>query len=114
MKSYDWIVKIKETTDLNSDNKVAIAIGLTRAAISDHKHGRAKAFSDEHCLKIAEILGVSFSEVVADQRAEGAKNPELKSAWQQVAKTLSQSAALAVTGLALLPAMESASRYILC
>ena len=114
MKSYEWIKKVRTALELTSDNQAAQHIGITRSAVSMHKAGKVKALNDGQCMRVAELLGINPAEVIADQHAEATENPALKSVWQNMAKTLSQSAALAVTDLALLPAMESASRYILC
>lgn len=114
MKGYEWVTRIKKETELNSDNKVAIAIGVTRALISDHKHGRAKVFGDETCMKIASLLNIPPQNVIADQHAEGAKDPELRKVWQEIAKTISQSAASFSIFATLLAASFSAPQYILC
>tara|TARA_Y100001934_G_C12262407_1_gene730712 strand:- start:48 stop:392 length:345 start_codon:yes stop_codon:yes gene_type:complete len=94
MKSYEWIVRVKDELELPSDNKAAMLIGVTRSAVSHHKSGKLKQLKDEHCMKVAELLGINPAEVIADQHAEGADNPALKSVWQSMAKNLSQSAAV--------------------
>ena|GEM_PF-4950347 len=84
MKSYNWVLKLKSECGITSDNQVAQTLGLTRAAISDHKNGRAVSFADEQCMKIAELLDLEPIAVIADQRAEGAKNPNMKAVWERV------------------------------
>ena len=114
MKSYEWIKKVRTALELTSDNQAAQHIGITRSAVSMHKAGKVKALNDGQCMRVAELLGINPAEVIADQHAEATENPALKSVWQNMAKTLSQSAALAITALALLQPMESTSQYILC
>ncbi|WP_339677501.1 hypothetical protein, partial [uncultured Zhongshania sp.] len=88
MRGYEWVELIKRETDLKSDNKVALAIGITRSAISDHKHGRAASFYDEQCIKIAELLGLEPIVVIADQRAAGAKNDSMKAVWEKIKRNI--------------------------
>ena len=125
MKSYNWVEKIKEKTDLKSDYAVSVALGITRATISQHKTGAVSAFSDKQCIRIAEILQISAAEVLADQHAEAAKTPEEKAAWNEVVKALMSSAAavlLAFSISALNPPLANAGKvqksispnYILC
>lgn len=89
MKSYEWVKRVKAEKGLKSDNQAAIALGLNRAAISQHKSGKVKAFDDETCQRIADLLGIDVTEVLIDQHAEGAKSAELRKVWQNLGKMVS-------------------------
>ena len=94
MKSYEWVKRVRTAIRASSDNQVALALGVKRQTISDHKKGRLRSFDDETCQRIADILGIDVAEVIIDQHAEGAKSESLKKMWNDLGKMLSQSAAL--------------------
>jgi len=88
MKSYDLIQAVKTKLDLASDNQAANEIGISRSNVCDHKKGRAKTLSDAQCLKVAAILGLPPESVIADQRSEAAREPEVKQFWSNMGKKL--------------------------
>lgn len=65
-----------------SDYKIAKEIGLTRAAISDHRTGKAKGFKEAVAIKIADLLEMNRVEVVASMHYHRAKEPEVKQFWK--------------------------------
>jgi plasmid maintenance system antidote protein VapI len=115
MKSYKWIVEVKEKLNLPSDYRAAELIGITRQSVSKHKRNEAKTLKDEQCIKVADLLGISPEIVIADQHLEAAKTPEEKAVWQNFLK-LSGSAAASILGIATaLPhLLKIAGVYILC
>ena len=88
MKSYEWIVKVKEFKKLPSDNSAANLIGITRSAVSHHKIGTCLSLNDEQCLKVAELLEIEPIVVIADQRAAGAKSDSMKAVWEKVKNSI--------------------------
>lgn len=90
--------------------ELAERIQMTQGALSNHKNGKRHTLDDEQCILIAEFVGVSADKIIADQHAERAESPVVKDYWLKFAGA----AAMIGFASALLPAMESASRYILC
>lgn len=86
MKSYTWIQRAKKQNGLTSDYQAAKALGLTQASISNHKSGKSNSLDDDTCLKLSQMLDIPVEQILFDQKAESAKNPEIKQLWSKLAK----------------------------
>lgn len=121
MKSYTWIQRTKQKKGLTSDYQAAKALGLTQASISNHKSGKSISLDDDTCLKISQLLEIPVEQVLFDQKAESAKNPEMRKIWANLAKKAVAASPIILTvaflkisnlfnGLAFI----SAQQYMLC
>lgn len=93
--SYSLIEKYKVKTGITSDNKASKEIaGLTSGVVSELKSGK-RQLTDEQALVIAKVCDLDMEWVLVNLSEERSKNPEIKSAWSNLAKKL------AANGLAL-------------
>lgn len=93
-------MKINELLDeaakkFGSDYKVAKALGITPAAISNVRK-RGKNLSDYHAAKLAEMLGLSPIKVIVGLKAAKAKTREEAAYWGKL-KGLAAAGLLALT-----------------
>lgn len=78
-----------------SDYAVAKQIGISKQAISDHKHGRSFTLSDEAVIRAAAFIGVNEAYALASIHAERSKTDEAKNAWERIATSFRKRAAAA-------------------
>ena len=88
MKPYYWIEEVKKAKGLTSDYQAGEMLGIGRQRVSHYKHDRIQSFEDETCTIIAETLGIEPISVIADQRVEGAKTPNMKAVWERVKQNI--------------------------
>jgi hypothetical protein len=88
MKTQDYLDQVKVKLSLPSDYAVAKVLHLTRGAVSALRLGKAH-FSDMTALRVSEILGVPFIQVVTDCYIERAREPEVRAAWVGVLEKIS-------------------------
>jgi transcriptional regulator with XRE-family HTH domain len=82
----------KEKNEITSDNQLAIALGITRAAVSEYRHGNRKP--DIFVMsRLAEFTGRRFEEVVALIESERETNEEKKEYWQDFMRRIGATAA---------------------
>lgn len=106
----DFLDALRAKLSLSSDGQLAAHLGIHRQYISRYRNN-VISFDDEMSLRVAEILEIDGSYVMACMHHQRAKNPEVKAAWKHTAEALYGLAA-ALAGLAVLPflpGMESDS-----
>jgi predicted transcriptional regulator len=87
MKSYEYIEKVKEIKQLDTDYKVAKMMGWHQHKISNYKDGQS--MDNEAARQVAEILDVPLMKVIADmesQRFERQGKTEKAKAWSKLSK----------------------------
>lgn len=112
--SYSLIEKYKEKTGISSDNKVAKELdGLTSGRVSEIKSGK-HALTDEQALVIAKECGLSMEWVLVNLNEQRSKNPEIKSAWSNLAKKLAANGlALVLVGLLSISSGYQVGKHVL-
>lgn len=85
MKAAEWIDRVKSARDLESDYKVAKALGITRSAVSHYRIGTRQTLDEDTALKVAEALGVDPAGIIIDQVAERSKSETVRTALREVA-----------------------------
>ena len=88
MKAYEWIELLKAKKGWESDYKAAQELGLSRAALSNYKHGKRQTFDEPAAIKVAILLGEKPEAVVLDQLAEQTKTPSVRTALLAEARRL--------------------------
>lgn len=85
MKTIDLLDRCKEKLGIKQDSELTEVLGVKKAAISHYRNGIRKP--DEFmCFKIADILGLEPSAVIAAVKADGEQDEERKRFWAQYAK----------------------------
>ncbi len=82
-----YLNKIAKLTETGSDYAAAKILGITRQRISNYRTGR-NSFDNEIAFKIAVMLDMNPSEVIAELNFDKAKTPEKKKFWQEQFRTL--------------------------
>lgn len=81
-KMIDYIDAAKAIT--GSDNKTALRMGVTRAAISHYRSGRS--IPDEYGIfQLAEILEIDEREIFIALHVQSEKNPAKRRFWEKLA-----------------------------
>jgi len=88
----DLMDEIKEIKGLQSDYALAKLLAVRPQTINSYRTGRTQ-MSDEMALKATRVLGRRLAPVLAQLAVERAVDPEVKKAWQEVAKLLSRRSA---------------------
>lgn len=96
----DFLNAVKAKTGAVSDYALAPKIGLTKQMISRYRL-KKDYFSDEYCLKVAEILEIDPAIVIAAIHAERAKNESEKRVWTDIFERLGGVAAALVVSVSL-------------
>lgn len=79
-KSTEFLDKIRGITELNSDNKIAIAIGKKPSQISQIRSGKQQA-GVYATVRLAQLAGLNPIEELAAIQAEKAKSEAEKRFW---------------------------------
>lgn len=95
MKSTEWIERAMKKGNFPSYRQLALKLGITEPTMSQHRSGRAKTLSDDHCIIIAEICGIDPAIVIADQQAERA-SPAVRKIYERMGKLALQAGAAAM------------------
>jgi hypothetical protein len=88
MKAVEWIDRAKAFKGWPSDYRAAKELGLSRGGMSAIRVGDTATLGDSTALEVAKALGTPPEEILVDQVAERAKDPEIKAAWLQIARRL--------------------------
>lgn len=88
----DYLDEIKEKCGLPSDYAVAIKLGLTRFAISHHRHCK-NAFDNHTCLIVANTLEIPLQDVIKDMEIQREKDEKKKADWLSFESRLKGAAA---------------------
>lgn len=93
-----------------SDTDVARVLGLGRATVSAYKHDRAVMSPETLQLaqKVLQLPEKDFDELLLALTIEGTREPELRSAWKRLQKTISRSAAAVVAAIVAAAALSGA------
>lgn len=73
-----------------NDSDIAKKIGATRTAVCDWRAGNT-APSDDHAVRLTELLGKDPGELLAECGAARAKTPETRRAWERIAARMAAS-----------------------
>jgi hypothetical protein len=106
MKSIDWIEKAKAAMGAEKDVEICEKLGIKSATMSQHRSGRNKTLSDDHCVMIAEIIGIDPAIVIADQQAERA-SPAVRKIYERMGKLVAQGAAASLAAVCMALPMKS-------
>ena len=79
-----FVQKLKARYVVSSDYGMAKLLGLTRQAMSAHKNGRSKNFSESTAYRIAELLNMDPAYVIACLAAERSKDKRVAEAWRRI------------------------------
>ena len=83
----DYLDAMRVKLDLPSDGRLAAYLGIHRQYISRYRNN-VISFDDEMSIKVAEILGLESTYVMACMHYQRAKQPEVKKAWAHAAEML--------------------------
>jgi len=97
----DFLNDVKARYDIKSNYALAKLMGQTDTAVARWMHGK-NTLSDETAVKVAELLEIEPSFIMACIAAERSKNPAVKKAWAWTAEHLGGLAA-ALALVAVLP-----------
>ena len=79
----DYISEAQKKQNIPSNNKLAIALGLTPQGLSVIYKGRSVP-SDETIIKLAELAGISEDEALLDAAVWRAQTPKTKELWEKI------------------------------
>lgn len=94
-KTVDFLDGVKRRHGLTSDYQLSKRLRLTRSAISAYRNGD-RALDENVALVVAQELQLSPAYVLACTAAERAKRPEVRTAWEKAARTLSRAATVLI------------------
>ena len=75
----------KSKRGVTSDNQAALALGISRQAVSRYRHGKAHA-DVEIAAKMAEELGLEVIEILAAIQADREIRPQAQAIWRRYGK----------------------------
>jgi hypothetical protein len=79
-----YLAELKALTGAASDRATGLRFGWSRAATTNYKTN-SKAFSNFHCLLIAQALNIPVIQVIADMELLREKVPERRALWLKYA-----------------------------
>lgn len=92
MKPSQYLDALREKLGVQSDYAVSLRMGWTRQLASNYRNNR-NTFDNTTCAQIAEALGVTFDEIVADMEKQRAKTEAQREFWENFASRLKGAAA---------------------
>lgn len=107
MRSSDYIDQIRKQRELPSDYAAAKVLGVNKERVSSYRRG--VEFSDEMAIRVAELLGLEPLKVLADVRAQSAKDDQTRQFWRKVGGLSPAMAAVMLSGELTASAMQSMS-----
>lgn len=108
MKISELLDKTKEAAQVESDYKLAMTLGISKARVSDYRNG--KSFPDAYAVgRIADILKKPTVEVLAIVQIEAEKSDERRIYWQ---KKLAERIAASLMVIALSPSLLNTLEYV--
>jgi transcriptional regulator with XRE-family HTH domain len=81
----EFLDEAKARLEVSRDTELAIALGLSKAQISQLRSG-TNCFGDETARRVATLLDVDPAFVIACAYAERANSPEIKGVWVRMAQ----------------------------
>ncbi len=97
----EFLDAIREKYNLDSDGKAAKLLGVSRQRMSNYRNGH-DTLGEEIALKAAELLELPQGYVLSCIQAERSKRPQVRDAWEKIAKSLAASLAAAFLGVSAL------------
>ena len=94
----EFLDAIRVKHGLPSDYAARKLLGVSRAAISNYRTGKS-LFGDDVALKAAVLLDLDPGYVLACIHAERTKRPQVRDAWEKVARGLAASLAAVFVGV---------------
>jgi transcriptional regulator with XRE-family HTH domain len=88
MKAVDWIDRVKDQCQWDTDYRVAKELGFSRNTIGNFRSGRSSTMDEETAVKVAEALKLNPAGIVLDQLAERSKNQAVRSTLAAEAQRL--------------------------
>lgn len=79
--------RAKRAQAIQSDYKLAKALGVTANAVTNWRQGRAHP-DDATAVRLADMMNRDAGSVMAELHFERAKIPAVKAAWKALARTL--------------------------
>ena len=117
MNTIDFIEQIKKRHGVESDYAVKKLLGLKSSTMSSYRTGRSH-FSDEVCVRVAELLELDPSYVLSCIYAERTNNKNIATIWRKAAEKLRGTAAVivlcAISFQDPTPAIQLLKQCILC
>lgn len=84
MRSFkDYVSEAQKKQNLHSNNKLALELGITSAAMSALYKGKSLP-SDETMIKLAELAGIPEEEALVDLSIWRAQTPKTKEVWEKI------------------------------
>ena len=85
MTTIEYIDALKARYGLRSEYAVAKFLNVTTSTSLNWRHGKSH-FEDEMALRVAELLDLEPSRVLADMHAQRAKSENVRAAWLKIAE----------------------------
>ena len=105
----NFLDALRAKLNLSSDGQLADYLGMHRQHVSRYRT-LGGTFDDEMSIKVANILGLESTYVMACMHHQRAKQPQVKAAWKHAAELLyGLAAALAL--VAILPTIPTAGEH---
>lgn len=112
MKIEELVEKARTRLGVDTDYKLAKALGWHQQKISNYKNGRMA--DDAEAIALAKAAGLEPKKVLAEMHAERAKSPEIKKLWKEIAAGIAASMILIFISMFALPKPASANNmYIM-
>ena len=85
LNTIQYLDLLQQKLGVKSDYSLALALGLSRGAISNFRVGRS-CFSSDVAIKVAHLLDLPPALLMADAFAERAKDETEKAVWQEISR----------------------------
>lgn len=102
----EFLDAIKARHNIPSDYKLAKFIGVAQQTVSNYRV-KGIGFDDELAIRVAELLEIDPGYVLACIHAERTKRPQVRDAWEKVARGLAASLAAVFIGTSVVPRAEA-------
>lgn len=88
MKPLEYLDAAKAALDIESDYALAKHLGVTKAALSALRNGKA-GIGEELAIRLADILHIDAFEIIAAASLERAKSDRARALWASVQQRIS-------------------------
>jgi hypothetical protein len=113
MNAIEYVEKIKEINNLDTDYSVAKLLNCKQQKVSNWRDGGT--MDNEAARQVAQILNIPVWQVIADMEAQRQKDPSKKKAWKMLAKMAKEKGATTPSLLILLGFFSALFQFcILC
>ncbi|NRP67796.1 DUF3693 domain-containing protein, partial [Xylella fastidiosa] len=90
--------KVKEICSIESDNALAIKLGIQRQAISKIRREEMH-LSDERIAELCDMANLDGGKWAASIRSEKAESPKERAMWESIVERLTATAAALIVGV---------------